>query len=133
MDGNTNQANRRTTSGGGSSSFSSLFGLYVDQLVETKEHVWFSSREAALVSINVNSLLIVEGDHFHGAINGSNSVGGLGNVYHGMCHLCYYTMSELELQAEAMYSTDPSMDVMLVVEETATLVRSCSIQTYSLH
>ncbi|KAF7416348.1 hypothetical protein PC9H_002613 [Pleurotus ostreatus] len=82
-----NQPHIRTTPDGGSSPFSSLIGLYVDQLAETKEHFWHSCRETATVTIYVNQLLLVEGDHFHGAINGSSSVGGLGNVYYGMCHL----------------------------------------------
>ncbi|KAG5221386.1 hypothetical protein IMY05_C4420000800 [Salix suchowensis] len=81
VDKDANQLHNRTTSNGGSSSFSSLIGLYVDQLAETKEHVWLSCRETATVTIYVNQLLLVEGDHFHGAINGSSSVGGLGNVY----------------------------------------------------
>ncbi|KAF4582715.1 hypothetical protein EYR40_002639 [Pleurotus pulmonarius] len=82
-DDNVNQSPRRTTSNGTSSYLSSLIGLYVDQLPETKADVWLSNRETATVTIYVNQLFRVEGDHFHGAINGSNSVGGLGNVYHG--------------------------------------------------
>lgn len=88
VDNDAKQSHIRTTPNGGSSPFSSLIGLYVDQLAETKEHFWLSYRETATVTIYVNQLLLVEGDHFHGAINGSSSVGGLGNVYHGMYYLC---------------------------------------------